>query len=482
MIPDLPAYRGYGESTPTRYIQCVRDLVRQNLRFFFFAFLSAVAMRLLFLIGFPRVTDDSLVYGEIANNWLTYGIYGLTHFNLIAPTCMRLPGYPGFLAAVFAVFGKDNYAAVWVIQILFDLVACVVIADIARRIFSDRAAKAALLLAAFCPFLANYAAAALTETLEIFCTAVAFDFAIIGVNNLPNGRMRAWIGCGLATGGAILLRPDGGLLLMAIGLYLAWLFLHPVQARLSFTRAQVFRAAVVFTLAAVSPLVPWTIRNYRTLHTFQPLAPRYSNDPGEFVDLGFNRWVKTWMADYVSVEEIYWQVSGQAADIDKLPDRAFDSSQQRLETAALLADYNLTHHLTPALDQRFANLAAERIHAAPLRYYVWLPLLRIADMWFRPRTELLPADSRWWEFDDEISGSVLAVLLGIIGLAYPALALAGTRREKLTAGSGLLVVFVILRSTFLGSLENPEPRYILECYPVVISFAGALLANIFQKA
>ena len=34
---------------------------------------------------------------------------------------------------------------------------------------SDRAAKAAFLLAGLCPFLANYAAAALTETLEIFC-------------------------------------------------------------------------------------------------------------------------------------------------------------------------------------------------------------------------------------------------------------------------------------------------------------------------
>jgi hypothetical protein len=37
----------------------------------------------------------------------------------------------------------------------------------------------------------------------------------------------------------------------------------------------------------------------------------------------------------------------------------------------------------------------------------------------------------------------------------------------------LLLTFVILRSAFLGTLENPEPRYTLEMYPVVIILAAA---------
>jgi hypothetical protein len=36
----------------------------------------------------------------------------------------------------------------------------------------------------------------------------------------------------------------------------------------------------------------------------------------------------------------------------------------------------------------------------------------------------------------------------------------------------LLVCFLLLRSAFLGTLENPEPRYTLECYPVVIVLAA----------
>jgi len=34
-----------------------------------------------------------------------------------------------------------------------------------------------------------------------------------------------------------------------------------------------------------------------------------------------------------------------------------------------------------------------------------------------------------------------------------------------------------VRSLFLGTLENPEPRYTLEMYPVVIVFAAAALAR-----
>jgi hypothetical protein len=41
----------------------------------------------------------------------------------------------------------------------------------------------------------------------------------------------------------------------------------------------------------------------------------------------------------------------------------------------------------------------------------------------------------------------------------------------------MLVAFVVLRSLFLGTLENPEPRYTLEMFPVLIVFAAARLAR-----
>jgi hypothetical protein len=71
-------------------------------------------------------------------------------------------------------------------------------------------------------------------------------------------------------------------------------------------------AGVLLGLGATAPLIPWTLRNLHSLHRFEPLAPRYATDSDELVMSGFNRWVKTWMADYVSVQEIYWPVPGQA--------------------------------------------------------------------------------------------------------------------------------------------------------------------------
>jgi hypothetical protein len=192
---------------------------------------------------------------------------------------------------------------------------------------------------------------------------------------------------------------------------------------------------------------------------------------------GFNRWTKTWIAEYVSVEEIYWNVPGDAIDLNRLPSRAFDSPQQRQETALLFSEYNQDHDVTPELDAGFAALAAARIHAAPLRYYIWLPALRIADMWLRPRTELLPGDPRWWEFNDEPIWLTVSIIFGLINVGYVAAGVTGLWRTRAIFSIGLFIFFLVLRSVFLGSLENPEPRYTLECYPIIIFAASALFAS-----
>ena len=60
----------------------------------------------------------------------------------------------------------------------------------------------------------------------------------------------------------------------------------------------------------------------------------------------------------------------------------------------MIAAYNEDLAVSPEIDSQFASIAAERVRAHPVRYYIQLPLLRIADMWLRPRTETLPSDRR----------------------------------------------------------------------------------------
>jgi hypothetical protein len=475
----------------TRYIRNVQERARPGFgrwrsQFFLWASLAGLSLRMAWAIWLPGVVDDSRLYANISENWLRHGIYGITNSGTIMPTLSRLPGYPAFLAAVFAVFGMENYRAVLIVQTLIDLGTCFLIADIAWRLWGSRSAKAAFLLAALCPFLANYAASALTETLEIFFTTLAFNLAVRGLGSdavRPADSRRIWLACGLSVGGAILLRPDGGILLAAIGGYLLWLLVGAVRTesrRLdSATEPQhtvrtILWAGSLLALGALAPLIPWTMRNLHTLHRFEPLAPRYATDSDDLIMPGFNRWVKTWTADYVSVQEVYWQVPGSPLDVSVLPKRAFDSPQEREKTQELFDAYNRNHEMTRELDDGFAGLAAERVHDAPLRYYIGLPALRIADMWLRPRTELLPSDPRWWEFNDDPRWLAVSLAFGIINLSYIVMAGAGLVRSEKFFCIGLFVFFILLRSLFLGTLENPEPRYTLECYPLVIVLAAAL--------
>jgi hypothetical protein len=68
-----------------------------------------------------------------------------------------------------------------------------------------------------------------------------------------------------------------------------------------------------------------------------------------------------------------------------------------------------------------------------------------------------------------IQGYVAGALLALI------------RRPSGIGWAGLLVSFLLLRSAFLGTLENPEPRYTLEYYPAIIVLASSLLAGRYRQ-
>jgi hypothetical protein len=436
----------------------------------FCALAAGTALRAWFIHAFPQIQGDSLLYSDIARNWLTYGIYGRSLIHpggtpTIAPTLVRLPGYPGFLALCFAVFGKQNYLAVLYLQLVIDLATCLLIADFVRRICGHRAAMIALWLAALCPFTANYVAMPLTETPSIFCVALGLcAFAAL----LERPQLGWMLALAFAWSYAALLRPDGALL--AVVFFPALIF----YGRSSLGYAQALRVALLCGLVAVLPFGIWTVRNWHTLHVFQPLAPRSATDPGEPQALGFQRWTKTWIADFASTYEIYWNVPGDDIDIHTLPARALDGDKGK--TLDLIAQYNAGDVLTPQIDTGFAALAAERNRAHPFRYYVTLPLLRLADMWLRPRVEMLNIELRWWQYGRHRAETRIAYAYGALNLFYLLAALVGVLYwpRFVTA----MVSYIVLRSLLLSTLEGPEPRYTLECFPMVIAFAAAALASL----
>src|SRR5580704_17784633 len=73
---------------------------RREFRDWLTPLLCGLLLRTWMVHSFALVVGDSLVYGNIAVNWLRHGIYGLNDYStgLLRPTLIRLPGYPMFLA------------------------------------------------------------------------------------------------------------------------------------------------------------------------------------------------------------------------------------------------------------------------------------------------------------------------------------------------------------------------------------------------
>jgi hypothetical protein len=438
------------------------------------ALTSGLGLRLWMLRQFFEVNGDSLIYGELAKNLMLHGRYALAGGGgELQSTLIRLPGYPLFLAGCFRVFGMENYASAAWVQIALELAGCLLLADFARRIappsLSSGAAHCTLWLAALCPFTAVYAAEPLTEAPTLFVLALALCSAV-RFRERPGWAPALWFT--FAVSYAALLRPDGTL--AAVALAPALLFgLKRKEETGATSDRKLLRMAVVCLLLALTPFAAWTGRNWRVFHVFEPLAPRYANDPGQPAYPGWQRWVKSWCLDYVSTYEIYWNVPGGPLDLTKLPARTFDSPAQYAETAALASDYNQIQAFTPEIDARFDKLAKERIAAHPLRYYLWLPLGRVADMWIRPRVENLNIDLDWWVYAHHHVETRFSWYYAGLNAFYLLLALAGLcLRPRFWRP---MLAYMLLRSALLTTVEAPEARYTLECFPMIFALGGVAL-------
>jgi 4-amino-4-deoxy-L-arabinose transferase-like glycosyltransferase len=447
---------------------------------------AGMALRVYLVLKFP-VTDtgDAPFYIELAWNWLKKGVYGFAVHGQLTAVDMRVPGYPAFLAAVFAVAGPSPRAAM-LAQVVVDLATCFVIALIAARLAPERsrrrAALAGLWLAALCPFTANYTAVVLTETLVIFLTAVAILVLLqTDVGDAKSARAGSflanpWLLAGIVVGFGTLVRPETPLVLFAAGLVLVAKWWRPADW------LKLVRAGLLLGLGLVLPLVPWAARNWKTLHDVQFLAPRYSELPGEYTPLGFTAWTNTWMWRFRDVYLTQWKVNEEEIAIDQLPSYAFDSPDEKERMADLLDEYNEALTIDPQLDQEFREIARERTERHPLRTYVKVPLLRTLTLWFTPRVELLPSSGHLWplreEWQDDRPDFLVTLGLSGVNIIYVALALAGAWLARRRPGWALLILVCVVRTLFFVKfVETPEPRYVLECFPAVIALAAQVFTS-----
>jgi hypothetical protein len=296
-------------------------------------------------------------------------------------------------------------------------------------------------------------------------------------------------------------------------------------------------------------LAPWTIRNWRVFHLFQPLAPQHAEMPGEFVPRGYLLWVRSWLDDQKYVAQFLWPVEVEPIDVDELPDSAFDSPEEKKRVAALLEKYNNPDEsessdtdaatseptasptpapspgrgdqsmkskpaasptpdenseeedeaedssdqeqsnveLTPEIDAGFMQIARERIARHPFRYHVWLPLKRARTMWFDTHSQYWPFEGELLPLDDmdyDIHQQFWLPLFAGLTAVYTLLGLAGAwvlwRSRRFEGRQWLLLAALAigLRLVLFASLENPEPRYVVEFFPILSVMGGLAIAQL----
>ena len=470
----------------------------------FTALAAGLCLRLYFVLKFPANSGDTVLYEQIATNWLKHHVFAMDVGGAITPVDLRMPGYPAFLALVYALTGRTGAdARLWVMlaQIFADLLSCIFVAGLggllallnpvpgtARRVF-----VAALWLCALCPFTANYAAVPLTEVFAGFFTALSLG-AIVGlIWNQCGGRASLFksewqarhaesifaLLAGLFAGLGTLIRPETPILLVACWMILAFLWIK---------RRQFLFGLQLILLSAIGcalPLVPWAIRNAVTLHELQILAPKNSNLPGELVPSGFMAWEKTWLFRMRDCYLVPWKLNEEAIFVEDLPARAFDAPEEKARVAAILEQYNNDLTLTPEEDAEFAQLARKRTSRHPLRTYLWLPAARAISIWFTPRIELLPISGHVFPLaqmrDDDPVDQKVTILFFALNLFYVGLGIWGAARfwrahPAARAAVVFLALFIVLRTAFLTTLETPEPRYVLVCFPALIAMGAQIFA------
>lgn len=525
---------------------------------------------------------DGKVYAQIARNVLEQHVYSHATEPPYDPSLIRLPGYPFFLAGIYAVFGHGDDTAVRILQALIDTASCALIALLAFYWEPDeklkrRSAIAALALAAACPFSTIYVATILTETPTIFFAVAMCLTATLAFRAIDQKRaVLFWVATGIISGIAVLFRPDSGLFAAAIGSTLVVTTsirsgdpagtLPGKKLLPRFSRAAALGA--VFSLAFCLVLVPWTIRNYRVFHLFQPLAPAHAEMPGEFVPRGYLAWLRTWIDDGRYIAPVLWTLDDAPIKLTDIPERAFDSVEEKQRVAALFDKYNhppdtqpahssnaesqaspapgdnqaeeqdqangnandnandnsdeadsgnqndednsnandegdesdqadensgadqaqtQAVEMTPEIDAGFAQIAAERRVRHPIRTYLFLPFKRGLSLWFDTHSQYYPFEGELLplgDLDYDIHQQYWLPLFAGLTFVYTLLGITGgwflwssglfsARRWLLLAA-----LMIFLRIAFFATLENPEPRYVVEVFPFLSTLGGIALVRL----
>jgi 4-amino-4-deoxy-L-arabinose transferase-like glycosyltransferase len=431
--------------------------------------------------------QDGYVYDSLAWHLLTGKGFAVNRASVLSagdcppcePITYPLPGYPLFLAGLYALFGR-SYLVVKLVQAAVDTATACMAYRLAGRVTdSQRTAILVLGVVALNPFTALWTTDLSTETLATFFATSIVWFALQSAQS--PWRLWWYLGFGVTAGLGTLVRP-AFVLLPVVLLSAIWL------ARSLAWREALLRSALVLTAAALC-LLPWVVRNYLVFH--QVIFAGRSNAPEQDHGFGYYAWYQNWLRDPTWTPRVNWDYMVYARETipdHPFPDYAYDSEGERQEVEQLMQQVKAAGRFTPEIEQRFALLARAKAQQYPVRRYVVLPLVRMARVWINSGTSAIndPRVKGGFSLERvraEPIGFVVRVLLSISYCSIAPLGLVGMwllrRRYWVIVPAALSVAYHTLIMEAIG--YGVRARYVVYSVPVMLVFVGVSLVVIWDR-
>ena len=441
----------------------------------FAIFLCAFFPRALLSVLEPATSGDWTIYQTVAVNILDNGCVSLS--DPMGGACLphwggnHLPGFPAFVALIWS-FSERTWQPVAVAHsAVFALAVVYLFVSLKRARFLSSTTLICTLVVAFSPVTVPWARFTLSETLALSVVVwIAADLC----RSLADRHLRL-VPLAAAMTVGLFIRYD--LALLALPIAFVGFIVHP------FWRA-IQRGLLMIVIISI-PLGAWWARSIAAGLGIAP--PMYFLGNGNAAPIGYLDWAKTWATNQYQAPGWWYPIHFSAYSDIIIEAGAYANVEERQHVEVLLKQLVAFEGLQfPAvIDQEFAAIATQRRTAAPLRYWLWLPLQRIGLIWFNPSNSGgWPVSVGWpggsLDFKAAIEivrqhpWSVLVKVasaswrIGILAVALLLLALSVRR----TASFATMVLWAALlhaiaRTAFMGWGFFIESRYLLETIPLL---------------
>ena len=386
----------------------------------------------------PRPGSDSAEYDTYAWNLAQGNGYRGNSPDVSEPdhlTAYRMPGTSLLWAGLYRLAGH-RYDVVRIVGCVLGSLTILLVFGIGRRAFSDRVGWLAAAGYTIWPTSLLYSSQLESEGLF---TALLLGYILCTLRFAAEPSARRAIAAGVVLGLAMLTRANAVFMVVLAAIWACWQFRHQ--------RRTLLLALAIPTLAVVT-LVPWTLRNYATLHAFLP----FGTGGGDVLLGSNNRVVATdpvyygyWVFPTSDLPEYHDQLTGPDNEVVR------DRVEKRLAVSWLLEHpgrwpylllSKVRRSLTPVLEPR-----------SPLAYrlgmlFSWGPVLLLFAAAFVPTlVRFLKAEHPGW-----------IVHLGIVQFELTALVFWGSSRFRYPVEGLCLMLAGVSAVWMWEKLRRPAAR------------------------